>query len=115
MANSQEFIDYVKELLAGMPELRSRAMFGGMSIYSGDYMFGIIADDVLYIRVDDESRAAFEAEGCEPLMVTMKGKSQPMSYYNLPESALDAPEDAMHWARLGMDAALRKAAGKRSR
>lgn len=115
MAYSKEFVEYIKELLADVPELRFRAMFGGMSVYSGDVMFGIIADDVLYIKVDDESRAAFEAEGCEPFMVTMKGKTQPMPYYNVPESALDMPEEMMHWARLGIDAALRKAAGKRSR
>ena len=34
-------------------------MFGGAALYSVEFFFGLIADDVLYLRVDDSNRADY--------------------------------------------------------
>ncbi|MDX1455491.1 MAG: TfoX/Sxy family protein [Gammaproteobacteria bacterium] len=115
MGNSKDFLDYLDELMAGIPGLRKRAMFGGHGIYSDDRMFALVADDTLYIKVDDNNRAAFEAEGSGPFVVEMKGKRGEMSYFNVPEAALEDPEAMRSWCRLGIDAALRAAAKKKPR
>ena len=61
-----EFRDFVLDQLAGVAELRSRRMFGGVGLYSGARFFGIVAADELFFKVDDGNRAAYEAAGSEP-------------------------------------------------
>jgi DNA transformation protein len=56
-------------------------MFGGHGLYADGLFFGIVDDDVLYLRVDAESRAAFEAHDAVPFeYATRDGKHQAMSY-----------------------------------
>ena len=38
-------------------------MFGGVGLYHADLFFGIIARDVLYLKVDDVNRPDYEAAG----------------------------------------------------
>jgi DNA transformation protein len=49
--------DFVVEQLGRVvPQIRSRAMFGGFGIYAGADFFALIANDVLYFKVDDSNR-----------------------------------------------------------
>ena len=66
MAWSKEFSDFVLDQLAPLGDVRARAMFGGVGIYSETVMFGLIADDQLYFRVDELSRARFVEAGQTP-------------------------------------------------
>ncbi len=113
MARSREFVDYLMELMVGLGEVRARAMFGGFGIYHDDLMFALVADEVLYVKVDDESKPTFEAAGGEPFR--LESKNAVMAYYTVPDAALDDAEIMMHWARLGVDAAMRAKPRKRSR
>jgi DNA transformation protein len=45
----------------------SRAMFGGFGLYLDGVFFGVIFDDVLYFRTDEESRQDYLERGMEPL------------------------------------------------
>lgn len=36
-------------------------MFGGVGLYAGELFFALIDDDILYLKADDTTRAAFEA------------------------------------------------------
>ena len=59
-----------------------------------EVFFAIIADDVLFVKVDDTSRSAFEVEGLQPFTYPMKdGSISTMSYYPLPDYALETPHD----------------------
>lgn len=108
MAVSEDFAAHVQELLGGLGTIRIKKMFGGAGVYAHELMFGLIAGETLYLKVDDLNRAEFEAVGSEPFVFTMKdGSSAPMSYWRLPEDAVDDAETAERWARLGLDAALR--------
>jgi DNA transformation protein len=72
-------------------------------------MFGLVADDVLYLKADAETRPRFEAEGCEPFVYAARGKRVALSYWRAPADALDAAHLMRPWARLAMEAALRAA------
>jgi TfoX/Sxy family transcriptional regulator of competence genes len=50
-----EYVEYVKEVLEHFGAIRVRRMFGGYGVYHEDLMFGLIADDVWYLKADDES------------------------------------------------------------
>ena len=115
MANSPDFLAYLKELMRGGGiSTTSRAMFGGHGLYVDGVFFAIVDDDELFLRVDDEIRAAFEALGCTPFEYTTKeGVGHAMSYLRAPDEALERPEAMGRWARLSLGAALRAAAAKK--
>ncbi len=108
MAVSADFIDHLHELLAALGPLQVKKMFGGASLQADGAAFGLIFGETLYVKVDDANRAAFEAEGCTPFVYGMKdGRTASLGYWTLPERALDDPEEAVRWARLGLEAAYR--------
>jgi DNA transformation protein len=56
----------VDQLGRAVDGVRTRGMFGGVGIYAGDLFFALIADDVLYFKVDDSNRGDFEARRMGP-------------------------------------------------
>ncbi|MEO7318773.1 MAG: TfoX/Sxy family protein [Chthoniobacteraceae bacterium] len=112
MARLSEFITYLLEQLAPLGEVRARAMFGGFGIYRGDRMFALVAEDALYIKVDEVNRAEFEARGLLPFRYETKGKTNTMSYWQPPAEAMDDREMLCEWARKGVEAADRAAKKK---
>ncbi len=101
------FVEHVLDSLAPLGPVAARRMFGGHGVYAGDLMFAIIANDMLYLKVDDDIRADFEAAGAGPFTYQSKGKTAAMSYYDTPADALDDPERLIEWARLALGAAQR--------
>ena len=94
-----DFVDYVVgDLLAGIRGVRARAMFGGYGVYKDDAIFGIIADDVLYFKVDDSNRASYEKAGSQPFTYTAKKKKKVvMSYWEVPADILEDRETLEEW------------------
>jgi DNA transformation protein and related proteins len=90
----------------------ARSMFGGWGLYREGRMFGLIAEDTLYLKADATNRPMFEAEGLGPFVYEGKGKPVSMSYYQVPPDALDDPAAMRPWALSAYDAALRAGAPK---
>jgi DNA transformation protein and related proteins len=108
MAVSEDYAAHVRELLSSLGEVRIKKMFGGAGVYAHDLMFGLIAGETLYLKVDDVTQEEFAAAGSEPFVFEMKGgASIAMRYWRLPDEAADDPQAAERWARLALDAALR--------
>src|SRR5262245_42542545 len=57
---SDGFRAYAIDQLSSVHGLRARPMFGGFGLYAGDAFFGILAADVLYMKVDDSNRSDYE-------------------------------------------------------
>ena len=102
-----EFVDFLLDTLAVIGPVRARRMFGGHGIYHDDVMFGLVADDVLYLKADTESAPRFLAKNLEPFEYVKNGKTMKMSYYRAPEEMYDDPDEARHWAALAFAAAAR--------
>ena len=108
MAKRSEYVDYLLGELAPLGTLRAKAMFGGFGVYCDELFFAIIIDDVFYVKVDDLSRPRFIAAQLAPFSYAIKdGRRQSMSYYPLPDSALETPSELIDWAKQGVAAALR--------
>ena len=107
-----EFVTHVVDMLEPLGPVSARRMFGGYGIYLDGMMFALVADDTLYLKVDDESRSEFEAAGLEPFRYSKKGKTYGMSYHAAPEDALENAELLRDWARRAVDAAMRAARAK---
>jgi len=101
------YVSHLLNLLQTFGPVRARAMFGGYGLYHQGLAFALIDDGVLYVKADDENRALFEAEGLQRFSYMRQGREQFMSYYTLPEAAMDDPEELARWAAEGYAAARR--------
>ena len=99
-----EFRDFVLDQLAGVAQLRSRAMFGGLGLYSGERFFAILAADEVFFKVDDTNRSAYEAAGSEPFR-PFADRSVTMSYWRVPGEVLEDSTELAEWARAAIRAA----------
>lgn len=88
MPVSQEYREFVLEQLGRVVPVTSRSMFGGVGIYSDALFFALVANDQLYLKVDDSNRGDFEAVGMKPFQPFGEG-SKPMRYYELPGDLLE--------------------------
>jgi DNA transformation protein len=117
MAVSEEYLQFVLDQLAGLKGVSARRMFGGAGIYREGIMFGLVADDRAYLRVDDSNRASFEEAGSGPFHPY--GKDVTMPYYEIPVDVLEDPEVLRAWAEKALAAAAKRkrtaARGKRPR
>jgi len=115
VAVSAAFRDYVVDLFAVFGPVAVKRMFGGAGIYYRDRMFGLIGDDRIYLKTNDETRGMFEAEGSKPFTFEMKGGEAVITgYYELPPRLLDDPDELKSWARRAYDVAV-AASGKKQR
>lgn len=112
MAPGNDFVNHVSELLAPAGCVVTKRMFGGHGIYLDGLFMAIIADDALYLKADDITRAAFDAGSCAPFVYSKDGKQMTMSYRRAPAEAMDAPHLMLPWARRALEAALRARAAK---
>lgn len=99
MSASPDFVEFVQELFAPLGAVGIRRMFGGAGIYSRGVMFGLIADDTIYLKADSDTKAAFEARGCGPFVYDAKGKPIRMSYWQMPAELIDDADEALAWAK----------------
>ena len=110
-----EFVEFLKEVFIDFGEIHGRKMFGGYGIYHNGVMFGLVADDTLYLKVDTDSVKEFEAKGLGPFEYDSGKKVIKMSYYLAPEDILDDPPEAAIWARRAYEAALRSKANTKAK
>ncbi|AJD49923.1 TfoX-like protein [Isoalcanivorax pacificus W11-5] len=102
-----EYTEYLREVLSDFGPVTARRMFGGHGIFHAGLMFALVADDVLYLKADDENRPDFEAAGLPAFGYEKRGKRVQLSYFQAPDDMLDDPEVAVHWARRAFAAARR--------
>ena len=112
---SDDFLDYLRELLGDGGPVDLRPMFGGHGVYRAGTIVGIVLDETLYLKVDAMTRPRFEAAGCAPCVYDMKGRALTMSYWSVPAEAMDSPKAMRPWMDLAYAAALRKPAARSKR
>ncbi len=81
MAVTDSFLDDVLEQLAGIGRVRSRRMFGAVGLYAGDVFFAIVADNVVYLKVDEVTRGDFIDRGMGPFRPFPDRPDTSIAYY----------------------------------
>ena len=100
MALSDEFIEYVLDQFSRWGGVSVRKMFGGAGLYRDQKMFGLIANDAAYLKVDDSNREVFEKAGSSAFYpYPEKGKSAAMPYYEIPVDVLENPDELVEWSK----------------
>jgi DNA transformation protein len=110
MSVSDEFLEYVLDQFSSWGGVTARKMFGGAGLYRDGKMFGLIADDVAYLKADDSNREAFVQAGSLPFK-PYPDKSTTMPYFEIPTDVLEDGEELIIWA--GRSLAIQKK-GKRT-
>src|SRR5438552_16189220 len=111
MVASDSFAEFLREQLAPLGRVTMRGMFGKTGVFCDGVMLGMVTENTLYFRVDEENRVIFrEAEAFPPLNYEKKGHIIDLSFCRVPERLFDEPEELVAWARAALAAALRVAA-----
>lgn len=106
MSCSNEFEAFVQDMLEPIGPVAIRRMFGGAGVFVRGTMFALIADDVLYLKVDSGSREAFRTLGCDPFVYqAAPGRMAEMSYYEMPPHLFDDRAELIEWARQSLQIA----------
>lgn len=104
MPVSAEYRAFVEDQLGRVMPVRSRRMFGGLGFYSGDRFFAIADDDVLYFKVDDETRPRYEQRRMRPF----NPMGTPMNgYWQVPVEVLEDADVLREWAEEAVEVAGR--------
>ncbi len=110
------FVAMCVELLGeAVGRVSAKRMFSGWGLFRDRRMFGLIADDRLYLKTDAANRPQFEAAGLEAF--TYLGKTRKrvsFGYYEVPPEALDDAAEMRPWARGAVEAAVRMPAARKT-
>jgi DNA transformation protein and related proteins len=107
-----KFKDYVVDLMQPLGDVSAKAMFGGFGVFLNGLMFALIAESVLYFKVDDETETVFQEKGLESFTYSKKGKLFKMSYYEAPAETLEDIDEMKSWATQAYETALRVSSKK---
>ena len=111
MVASDGFAEFLREQLAPLGRLAMRRMFGKTGVFCDALMLGMVRDNTLYVRVDDDNRDIFkEAEAYPPLNYAKKGGTIDLAFWRVPERLFDDTDELLIWARAALAAAGRVAA-----
>jgi DNA transformation protein len=112
MAVQAQYLAYILEQLAGLGNLRSRRMFSGVGLYSGDLFFALIHDDTLFFKSDSTNSAEYIARKMPRFMPFPDRPAAVMAYFQVPADIIEDAESLVAWARKSVAVALRSHAAK---
>lgn len=125
--------EFICDQLRDWAPVTARRLFGGWGVYNGGVMFGLVARDAIYFRVDEANRPDYLAAAARPFLHTARrrragaeitaaarpftyqmpdGKLIEMAYYEVPPEILDDTEALPQWAAKAQAAALRAKSAK---
>jgi DNA transformation protein and related proteins len=110
--------DFIRELFAPFRPVATKRMFGGIGLYAEGLMFGLVFDDVIYLRVDEAAIPSFEREGSAPFVYPLAkhhvGRAS-RHFWRLPERLYDDPDELAEWAGRALVIAERRKSAPRER
>jgi DNA transformation protein and related proteins len=106
--------DDLRELFSMFGPVDIRRMFGGAGVFVDRMMIGLIHQDVIYLKADAQSAAAFDREGLGCFTYSRSGKQASLSSFRrMPDRLYDDPDELAVWAREALAAAGRGRANPR--
>jgi DNA transformation protein len=112
MSVSADYLAYVVDQLSHSTKVTSRRMFGCFGLYGDNLFFGLIDDDVLYLKVDDSNRMDYTSRGCAAFQPLPDPNVQSMNYFSVPPEVLEDADELRLWARKSIAVAALAAAAK---
>jgi DNA transformation protein len=108
MPVSDSYRTFVLEQLGRVvSRIRSKSMFGGVGVYSGEHFFALVDNDTLFFKVDDTNRHDFIAARMKAWSPFDDGKEM-RGYYELPAELLEDPDELRPWVEKAVAVAMQK-------
>jgi DNA transformation protein len=104
----ESFKNFVLDQLSALPELRSKAMFGGQGLYQADCFFGILMDGRLYFKTDEQTRTPYVERGMRPFIYEKARRAMTINstnYFEVPPDVLENRDEFVVWAKRAIQAA----------
>jgi DNA transformation protein len=114
MASSSGFAEYVCEQLEGLGRVQAKRMFGGFGLYLDSPMFGLIAEDELFLKADESNQDALIGLGGR-VFKPFDDKPAVMPYVSVDAAILDDAEQLCDLARQSLLVARKAPVKPRSR
>ncbi len=102
MAVSNDFTQFVLDQLSGWGNVYINRMFGCVALYQYNLAFGMIANDVVYLKVDDTNRAKFIESGSVQLK-PFKNNATVLSFYSIPADIFEDTDEFIRWAKESLE------------
>jgi DNA transformation protein and related proteins len=100
-------VAHILDMLGDFGGISARRMFSGYGLFRQGAMFGLIARDTFYMRVDDRNRADFAAAGSRVFTYRREGREVELrGYMECPPDLLEDTEEMIRWAKAAASAAL---------
>ena len=112
MPVSGSYLQYTIDQLKVLGPVSAKRMFGGAGLYLDGSFFALIADDVLYFKVDDANKDDYLNAGTGPFKPF---GSYAMSYFEVPADVLEDEEQLKEWAQKAVAAAMRSSTVRRKK
>ncbi len=105
---SRDYLEYILDLLSHCDSITSRAMFGGYGMYKNGVIFGIIANDELYFKVDQSNIELYKKYQSEAFTFKAKGRVSKMSYWKVPLLVMEDEAQLKNWLDQSYNISLKK-------
>jgi DNA transformation protein len=110
MVASESYAEFLREQFAPLGRVTLRRMFGKSGVFCDGVMFGMVTENALYFRIDEQNRTIFrEAESFPPLNYRKKSSTIDLAFWRVPDRLFDEPDEFLVWARAALAAANRVA------
>ena len=97
----------IAERIGVLGKVSVARFFSGAALIAAGVQFAFVIRGSLYLRVDDKTRAAFEAMGAKPFHYAGRSRTVTVaSYYEAPAEILEDAEALDRWAAAAHRAAL---------
>lgn len=102
MSATEEFKEYVLELLEPLNGLTTARMFGGVLLKVDGQQLGVLFSNTVYFKVKDlKLQERYKSEGSKQFTYTRKDKKDPVvikNWWSVPEYAMDNSEEMVRLA-----------------
>ena len=103
------FTDYIVNDQLGNLHVTPRKMFGGVGLYADGVFFGIISQDQLYFKTNDNSCKRYIQAGMGPFQPNAKQTLK--SYYQVPDDVVEHSGELTIWAWQAIECAKNRRDG----
>ena len=83
-------------------DIEARMMLGTVGLFAGDQQFGVLDDERVFLRVDDDSRSVFEEAGTQPYSASDVKQA---AYLEVPDGVVKDTDMLAAWVQRAIEAA----------
>ena len=108
MALTPAYRAFLLEFFKEFGPVEFRRLFNFDGLFREDTIFGIVVEERVYLKCDENTRGKFAEEGSSAFRYRGRDGSEIVtSYYELPARLYDEPGEVAAWARAAFEAASR--------